>query len=140
MGPALAAPFRASGITAVVALEATGFVVGALCARDLGVGLLLARKPGSVHPGRKVEVVSAPDWRGRRTTIRVARLLSPGDRVLLVDDWIETGSQGRAVKQAVEMCGAQMVGTSVLVDDTSAEVRADLQVVGLVSSTELPAP
>jgi len=140
LGPALAAPFREADITVVVALEARGFVLGALCAQELGVGLVLARKPGNVHPGPKVEVMSAPDWRGRQVTIRLARVLSSADRVLLVDDWIETGSQAKAARQAVEACGARLVGTSVLVDDTTPEVRSDLKVVALVRSAELPRP
>lgn len=137
LGPALAAPFARAGVTAVVALEARGFVLGALCAEHLGVGLVLARKPGSIHPGEKVEVVSAPDWRGREVSIRVARVLSSEDRVVLVDDWIETGSQGRAVKAAIEQCGAELIGTSVVVDDTTAAVRADLNVIALVTSADL---
>lgn len=137
LGPALAAPFAKDGITAVVALEARGFVLGALCAEQLGVGLVLARKPGSIHPGEKVEVVSAPDWRGREVRISIARVLTPTDKVLLVDDWIETGSQASAVKAAVSACGAELFGTSVIVDDTTAEVRRDLNVVAVVTSDEL---
>jgi adenine phosphoribosyltransferase len=76
LGPALAAPFADAGITAVVGLEARGFVLGALCAEHLGVGLVLARKPGSIHPGDKVEVLSAPDWRGREVRISIAKVLT----------------------------------------------------------------
>jgi adenine phosphoribosyltransferase len=139
LGAALAAPFDGAGVTAVVALEARGFVLGALCARELGVGLVLARKAGCVHPGEKVEVLTAPDWRGRRVSIQLARVISSADRALLVDDWIETGSQARAVKEAVESCGAKLIGTSVVVDDTTTDVRAALNVVSLVGSAELPA-
>jgi adenine phosphoribosyltransferase len=137
-GPALAAPFAGAGITVVVAIEARGFVLGALTAEHLGVGLVLARKHGAIHPGDKATVVSAPDWRGRRVRLSLVRLLAPGDRVLLVDDWIETGSQARAVKEAVTTCGAGLVGTSVLVDDTSAAVRGELNVVAVVLSSGLP--
>jgi adenine phosphoribosyltransferase len=56
-----------------------------------------------------------------------------------VDDWIETGSQARAAKAAVAMCGAEMIGTSVIVDDTTEEVRSDMNVIALVSSSELGA-
>jgi len=138
LGPALAAPFGTSGVTIVVAPEARGFVLGALCAEHLGVGLLLARKPGSVHPGEKLEVVSAPDWRGRAVTFRLARVLTSSDKALLVDDWIQTGSQARAIKEAVKASGARFAGTSVIVDDTTADARADLNLVSLVRSADLP--
>jgi adenine phosphoribosyltransferase len=139
LGPALAGPFASSGVTVVVAPEARGFVLGALCAEHLGVGLVLARKPGSVHPGEKVEVVSAPDWRGRAVTFRLARVLTSVDMALVVDDWIETGSQARAIKEGVEASGAQFAGTSVIVDDTTADARVDLNLASLVRSAELPA-
>ncbi len=138
LGPALAAPFHEVRATAVVALEARGFVVGALVARELGVGLVLARKPGSVHPGALIEVVSAPDWRGRKVTVRLATVLTADDRVLLVDDWIETGSQATAVAEATQRAGAELVGTSVIVDDTTDAVRDRLRVTALLRSSELP--
>lgn len=138
LGPALAELFNAAGVTIVVAPEARGFVLGALCAQHLGVGLLLARKPGSVYPGRKLEVVSAPDWRGRAVTFRLARVLASADMALLVDDWIQTGSQARAIKEAVEVSGARFAGTSVIVDETTADAGVDLNLVSLVRSAELP--
>lgn len=138
LGPALATPFGSSGVTVVVAPEARGFVLGALCAEHLGVGLVLARKPGSVHPGEKIEVVSAPDWRGRAVTFRLARVLTPADMALVVDDWIQTGSQARAIKEGVEASGAGFVGMSVVVDDTTADACADLNIASLVRSADLP--
>ena len=137
LGPALAEPFNEAGITAVVGLEARGFVLGGLTAVELGVGLVLARKAGAVHPGPKVEVTSEPDWRGRRVPIQLARVLAPGDRVLLVDDWIETGSQAVAVKIAVEGCGAHLVGVSVLVDDLKPGLQRLPPLSAVVTSSEL---
>jgi adenine phosphoribosyltransferase len=117
LGPGLAEPFRHAGVTVVVGLEARGFLLGGLVAVELGVGLVLARKAGAVHPGPKVEVTSDPDWRGRRIHFQLARVLDGSDRALLVDDWVETGSQALAVKEAVEISGAGMAGVSVLVED-----------------------
>jgi adenine phosphoribosyltransferase len=138
LGGALGSPFRDSGITVVVGIEARGFVLGALCAQSLGVGLVLARKQGSVHPGEKVTVMSEPDWRRRQINFELSRVLGASDRVLLIDDWIETGSQADAVRRAIELCGAELVGTSVLVDQTSASKRAALCVASLVEASELP--
>ncbi|MGH9232098.1 MAG: phosphoribosyltransferase family protein [Acidimicrobiales bacterium] len=139
IGPALAGPFAASGVTAVVALEARGFVVGGLVARELGVGLVLARKPGAVHPDSDGQAATAPDWRGRHVEILISRrAVRSGDCLLLVDDWIETGSQARTVSTLAERRGADVVGVSVLVDDTPDDVREELTVVGLVRSSELP--
>jgi adenine phosphoribosyltransferase len=139
LGPALAAPFASSGVGGVVAIEARGFVVGALAAQHLGVGMVLARKPGSMHPDAVRRTSTSPDWRGRHTELAISlRAVVAGDRLLLVDDWIETGSQARTAFDLVAALGASVVGTSVVVDDTTEEVRASLGVVGLLRADELP--
>jgi adenine phosphoribosyltransferase len=138
LGPGLAEPFRDAGISAVVAPEARGFVLGALCAESLGVGFVAARKPGEPRPGDRIYVESEPDWRGRRITFSVARVLDRADRVLLVDDWIETGSQATAIADAIAQMGATLVGTSVMVDQAPDPIRDALSVVGLLRYDELP--
>jgi adenine phosphoribosyltransferase len=66
------------------------------------------------------------------------RAVRDGDRLLLADDWIETGSQARTLADLTRRMGATFVGVTVLVDDTTEDVRRDLHVVGLVGSDELP--
>lgn len=138
-GPALASPFEEKRVSAVVSIEARGFVWGALAARALGVGLILVRKPGSIHPGARTETAATADWKGRHVELQISlHAIEAGDLLLLVDDWIETGTQARTVATLVRKLGADLAGVSVLVDDTSDEVRSDLNVVGLVRSAELP--
>jgi adenine phosphoribosyltransferase len=140
VGTALADAFRDQAVSAVIGVEARGFVFGALAARSLDVGLVLARKPGSVHPDAVSEAASEPDWRGRMTEVRISRrAVRPGDRLLLVDDWIETGSQARTVRSLVERLGSRFVGVSAVVDDTDGIVRRTLNVRSIVRSSELRA-
>jgi adenine phosphoribosyltransferase len=140
IGSALADPFREAEASAVVGLEARGFVLAGLTAKALGVGLVLARKPGSVHPDAETERAATPDWRGRLVELHMARTaIEPGERVLLVDDWVETGSQAMTVRRLVERLSGRMIGVSAVVDDASDDTRASLSVVGLVASSELPA-
>ena len=113
-------------------------MVATLVANALGVGLVLVRKPGSVHPRSESEVAATPDWRGRHLELRVSReAIRANDRLLVADDWIETGSQTRTLAHLVQRLGARLIGVSVLVDGTTDEVRNDLRVVGLVQSSEL---
>ena len=63
LGPALAAPFRPEGVTAVCAPEARGPILGALVALELGAGLVLVRKDDRNHPGADRRVESGPTWR-----------------------------------------------------------------------------
>jgi adenine phosphoribosyltransferase len=123
-GVALAAPFAGDRIAKVAGLEARGFILGAAVALELDAGFVAVRKPGSIHPGPKASVVTAPSWRGHRVTLAVQRAaIRAGERVLLVDDWAETGSQALAAKQLIEECGGEYAGLSMLVDQLSDDTR-----------------
>ncbi|MGW0706510.1 phosphoribosyltransferase [Streptomyces sp. NPDC002643] len=135
----LVEPFKHDGITAVCGIESRGFLLGAAAAIELGVGFVPVRKQAGLFPGEKVVRQTAPDYRGIRHGLRVQRAsLTPTDLVLMVDDWIETGSQATAVRSMVEECGSRWGGCSVIVDQASDHCRSDLGVRGIVSATELP--
>lgn len=138
VGPGLAEAFSNEGVTAVVAPEARGFILGALTAVALGVGFVAARKPGEPRSGARIFVESEPDWRNRRITFSLAHVLYEEDRVLLIDDWIETGSQATAIADAIHQMGATLLGTRVMVDQAPEPVRVALNVSGLLRHDELP--
>jgi adenine phosphoribosyltransferase len=141
LGPALAAPFIAAGVTKVCAPEARGPILGALAATALGVGLVLARKDERNHPGADRRTVSRPTWRGT-TEVFLTRSFdfAPDDRVLVVDDWITSGSSIRALAEAIVASGASYIGASVLVDKATPETIGALRVAALVSFDELVEP
>ena len=62
---------------------------------------------------------------------------SPGKRVLLVDDWVETGSQMRACISLVEQAGGKVVGVATVVRDCSDELAGELNLKALVRAEEL---
>lgn len=134
VGPVLAAPFRKVRVTAVCAPEARGPILGALVAAELGAGLVLVRKEERNHPGADRRVMSAPTWRGTAETFQTRSWdLGPDDRVLLVDDWITTGSSARAVRELVDAADAEYVGASVLVNKADGDTLAELRVAWAVS-------
>lgn len=134
---ALVEPFHGQ-VTAVCGIESRGFLLGGAAALRLGVGFIPVRKATGVFPGEKIVRDAAPDYRGTRHTLRIQRTsLNPGDRVLLVDDWIETGSQALAVRELLAAGGAHLVACAVIVDQMGAHATLDT-VHALVSSDELP--
>lgn len=137
---ALVEPFRDVGIAAVCGIESRGFLLGGAAAVELGVGFVPIRKAGGLFPGVKVMRATAPDYRGVVNTLRLQRAaLAPGDRVVLVDDWIQTGSQVRAVHALVAECGAELVGCGVIVDDLTDQGRSGIGPVhAVVRAAELP--
>lgn len=130
---ALAAPFEKDGVTKVAGIEARGFILGAGVALRLGAGFVPVRKEGAIHPGPKAARLSEPDWRNRRTRFQVQRAaVAAGDRVLLVDDWAERGSQALAARSLLEECGAEWLGLSLFVDQLEDRVRQQLAPVAAV--------
>ena len=110
---ALAEPYRAAGITKVAGIESRGFLLGGAVARELGAGFVAIRKEGGIFPGEKLERQTAPDYRSRELVLRIQReSVSPTDRLLLVDDWLETGRQAataRALNRRVRRRGRRDV-------------------------------
>lgn len=133
IGRMLADPYRDRGVTAVLAPEARGPILGALVAVELGAGLVLARKDDRNHPGADIPVESMPTWRGR-PELFIGRSfdLHKRDRVLVVDDWITTGSTLRAAGNIARLLGATYVGAAVLVNKATPDTLEELCVHWLV--------
>ena len=134
----LAAPWRHRDVTLVVGIESRGFLLGGAVAAALGVGFVAIRKGDGLLPGATHAVLADADYRGRQHRLRMQAVLARHDRVVLVDDWAERGSQSFAARSLVETAGATFLGLTVLVDQLTPEARARLgEVTALVTADEL---
>ena len=93
-------------------------------------------------PSRRDQSFTASDYRGRRHTFRLQRAaVQEGDRIGLVDDWFETGSQGLIARALVEEAGAVYAGASIIVDQLTPQLREALAPChALVAASELNFP
>jgi adenine phosphoribosyltransferase len=98
------------------------------------------RKDAGLFPGPKHSVTADPDYRGQRHTLRVqVESVTAGDRVLLVDDWAELGSQAVAARELIEACGGVWAGAALVVDQLPHDRRRQLAPVScIVFADELP--
>lgn len=117
IGHDLTEPFADKGITKVLALESQGLALGALAAMALNAGLVAVRKEGKI-PWETISV-EVVDYQKKPKTLEIAvGALSENDRVLIVDDWSETGAQLRGAIHLAEQCGATVVGAAAFhIDD-----------------------
>ena len=109
----LAGPFRSSRIDAVACIDALGFILGAAVACHLKSGVVPIRKGGKLP----TETVGADfvDYSGDRKRLELRRGIVRRDaRVLLVDDWIETGAQVSAAIRLLESQHAKVVGIAAI--------------------------
>ncbi len=111
---AMAEPFRAAGVDAVVGTEARGFILGTPVALELSVGFVPVRKPGKL-PHRTVSARYELEY-GTDEIEMHADALGRGARVLVVDDLIATGGTAMATVDLVRQLGAEVVGCSFLVE------------------------
>lgn len=141
LGPALASLFSDANPTVVVGTQSRGTLLGGLVAAHLGVGLVEIRK--NTGPNADSESwrhrTTPPDYRDRHLTLGFPkRLLPAGERVLFVDDWIDSGGQALGAYALIEDAGAHWIGAAVVVDALSEpRLRRDLSVKSLLHNREL---
>lgn len=107
-------------------LDAMGFVLGSALATRMGVGFLPIRKAGKLCVD--TDRVSFTNYSGRTQDMEM-RLpaFAPGTRVLLVDQWIETGGTMAGAVELVHRQKGEVAGlVAVAIEETeqSADLRA----------------
>ncbi|MFD3406908.1 phosphoribosyltransferase family protein [Kribbella sp. NPDC058693] len=140
LGPALAGLYSEVP-TLVLGPVSRGSLVGALTAVALGVGFVEMRKDAepAVDSDRWVRRTTGPDYRDRHVVFGYRRdLVRAGDRVLMVDDWVDTGATALAARSLVEECGARWIGAACIVDAlTEPRLRHELPVRSLLDVRRL---
>lgn len=97
----------------VVGTDALGFILGTALALRLGVGFVPVRKGGKLPVLH--ERTSYRDYSGIEKTFELRSSPWPtGTRVLLVDDWIETGATAKAAVELIERAGGVVAGIAAI--------------------------
>ena len=110
----LAEPYRQRNIDIVAAVESRGFIFGAAVARQLQAGFVPIRKPGKL-PAATASATYQLEY-GTDTIEIHTDAISPGQRVLLVDDLLATGGTMAAACQLVQGLGGQIVAVAFLIE------------------------
>jgi adenine phosphoribosyltransferase len=121
----LAEPWHGRGIELVAATEARGFIFGAAVATALGAGFVPIRKEGRL-PWRTRSARYTLEYRSDVLYVH-EDAITPGQRVLVVDDLIATGGTAKAVVELVEQLGGRVEGLAFLVELVALEGRALLK-------------
>ncbi|HET6417050.1 MAG TPA: adenine phosphoribosyltransferase [Polyangiales bacterium] len=100
-------------VHAVVGIESRGFMFGAALADKLGVGFVPVRKPGKL-PAATYRAEYDLEYGSDAVEIH-QDALSPGDRVVVVDDLIATGGTAQATAELVRQCGAEVAAFVFLI-------------------------
>lgn len=111
---ALKSHYTGLQVDLVVGIEARGFFFAPAVAYALGAGFVPVRKPGKL-PAATETVEYALEYGTDKLQVH-ADAITPGARVLIIDDVLATGGTAAAVASLVERLGGQVVGLGFLVE------------------------
>ncbi|MBC7360722.1 MAG: adenine phosphoribosyltransferase [Candidatus Aminicenantes bacterium] len=103
----------------VAAIESRGFIFGAALARELKLGFSLIRKKGKLP--RKTLSILAPNEYAVEYFEAHVDSVKPGERVVIIDDLIATGSSGVSAIELVQELGGKVVAFEAVVELTFLE-------------------
>lgn len=110
--------FDVTGITAVLTVEASGIALGTICAEQLGVPLIFAKKAKSdnIEGGLYQSEIYSYTYQKKVTLLVAKEWLGPQDKILIVDDFLANGEALRGLIEIVEQSGAELLGVGVAVE------------------------
>jgi adenine phosphoribosyltransferase len=109
----LEADLKGTTVDVVGGLDAMGFVLGSALATRLGVGFLPIRKAGKLCV--ETDKVSFSNYSGRTQDMEMRTpAFAPGTKVLLADQWVETGGTMDGAIRLVERQGGKVVALAAV--------------------------
>ncbi|REJ33387.1 MAG: pur operon repressor [Bacillota bacterium] len=116
IGEAFATVFAEAGAQAVVTVETKGIPLAMATARSLNLPLVVCRRDSRVTEGTAVSITYVSGSSRQISTMSLARrAMSPGSRVLLIDDFLKGGGTARGMADLMAEFEAEPVGMGVLV-------------------------
>jgi adenine phosphoribosyltransferase len=101
-------------IDLVLGMEARGFIFGPAVAYRLNAGFVPIRKPKKL-PAATASISYELEY--GQNTLEIHRdAISPGQRVIIVDDLLATGGTAQATVSLAESLGAEVVGCGFVVE------------------------
>ena len=110
--------FGGDNVTKILTIEASGIGIACVAAQYFRVPVIFAKKSESKNIDGDVYTAQVESYtHGKVYTIRVARdFLLPGDRVLLIDDFLANGAALQGLAKVVVDAGAVVVGAGIAVE------------------------
>ena len=112
-------------IDKIAAIESRGFIIGAPLAYVLGKGFIPIRKKGKL-PAETIGHDYDLEYGTDRIEIHTDAI-SPGEKILLVDDLIATGGTADAACKLIHTMGGEVVECSFIIDLPDLGGRARLE-------------
>lgn len=122
-------PYAGMEIDKVAGLEARGFILGGAVAHQLAKGFVPIRKKGKL-PGTVISEEYQLEY-GEAIVEIHDDAITPGEKVLLVDDLLATGGTAEAGIKLIERLGGEIVGCAFVIDLPELGGRKRLEALGM---------
>lgn len=106
--------YREIHVDKIVGIDARGFIFGAVLAHMMGVGFIPVRKKGKL-PHKCIQAEYTLEY-GSDVVEMHEDAISPGEKVLIVDDLIATGGTVSAAVKLVEQLGGEILECAFVVE------------------------
>ena len=118
IGAELHRRFEGTKVTKVLTVEASGIAIACAAARFFGVPVVFAKKSKSVNIDGEMYVAEVESFthKTKNQVIVSRRFLSPGDRVLIVDDFLANGCALQGLISITEAAGATVAGIGIAIE------------------------
>ena len=125
--------FKDEGITKILTIEASGIGIAAVTAQYFGVPVLFAKKTPTNNISGDIYTAEVYSYTHERTyTIYVSKdFLLPGDRVLIIDDFLAKGSALFGLLELVKGAGASVAGAGIVIEKAYQEGGEKVRAGGL---------
>lgn len=125
----LVQPYAGAKIDKIAGIEARGFILGGAIAHQLSSGFVPIRKKGKL-PHDTVRVAYSLEY-GIDEMEMHKDAVTPGEKVILVDDLIATGGTAEGAVKLLNQMGAEIVAACFVIDLPDLGGRARLEALGV---------
>ncbi len=110
--------FAGEGVNKILTIEASGIGIACIAAEEFGCKVVFAKKTqGKNLDGELLTTQITSFTKGRVFDVIVAKkFLNPGDRVLIIDDFLANGCALEGLISIVKESGAMLVGCGIAIE------------------------
>ena len=110
--------FADARVDRVLTIEASGIAIAILAGLEFQCPVVFAKKSKTKNISDKLYTAEVPSFtHGNVNTVVVSKdYIQPGDRVLLIDDFLATGAALVGLRELVEQAGGTVVGAGVAIE------------------------
>jgi adenine phosphoribosyltransferase len=110
----LVQPYAGSKIAKVAGIEARGFILGGAVAHQISAGFIPIRKKGKL-PHETVSIAYSLEYGVDQMEVH-KDAVSPGEKVVIVDDLIATGGTAEAACRLLTSLGAEIIAACFIIN------------------------